>query len=55
MNEAGTTVLVVEQNATLALDAAQHAFLLEAGRVVLGGEAAELRADDAVDARYLGY
>ncbi len=55
MNDAGTTIVVVEQNASLALGAAQHAFLLEAGRVVLGGGAAELQADDAVRRSYLGY
>jgi branched-chain amino acid transport system ATP-binding protein len=55
MNETGTTVVVVEQNAVLALDAAQHAYLLEAGRVVLGGASTDLRADDAVRRSYLGY
>ena len=37
MNEGGTTIVVVEQNATLALRAAKHAYVLETGRVVLGG------------------
>jgi len=55
MNERGTTVMVVEQNATLALDTATHAFLLETGRVVLSGPAEELRRDDAVRRSYLGY
>jgi branched-chain amino acid transport system ATP-binding protein len=55
LNESGTTVLVVEQNATLALTAAHHAFVLETGRVVLGGESASLRQDESVRRSYLGY
>jgi branched-chain amino acid transport system ATP-binding protein len=55
MNESGTTIVVVEQNATLALGAAKHAFVLEAGRVVLGGDAAELRSNESVRRSYLGY
>jgi branched-chain amino acid transport system ATP-binding protein len=51
----GVTILLVEQNARLALDLARHAYLLETGRVVLAGPAAELRADDAVRRAYLGY
>jgi branched-chain amino acid transport system ATP-binding protein len=55
MNESGTTIVVVEQNAALALGAAKHAFVLETGRVVLGGDAADLRADESVRRSYLGY
>jgi branched-chain amino acid transport system ATP-binding protein len=55
MNESGTTIVVVEQNATLALAAAQHAYVLETGRVVLGGDAAELRKNESVRRSYLGY
>ncbi len=55
MNESGTTIVVVEQNATLALRAAKHAFLLEAGRVVLGGVASDLQANESVRRSYLGY
>jgi branched-chain amino acid transport system ATP-binding protein len=55
MNEGGTTIVVVEQNAALALAAAKHAFVLETGRVVLGGEAAAMRADESVRRSYLGY
>ena len=55
MNENGTTIVVVEQNATLALGAAKHAFVLETGRVVLGGDAADLRANESVRRSYLGY
>ncbi len=53
--EAGVAVLLVEQNAALALDLADHACLLETGRVVLQGEAAALRRDAAVRRAYLGY
>jgi len=55
MNESGTTVVVVEQNATMALQAAQHAFVLETGRVVLSGKAADLQRDASVRRSYLGY
>jgi branched-chain amino acid transport system ATP-binding protein len=55
MNDSGTTIVVVEQNAALALAAAQHAYVLETGRVVLGGVASDLRQNDAVRQSYLGY
>jgi branched-chain amino acid transport system ATP-binding protein len=55
LNESGTTILVVEQNASLALAAARHAFVLETGRVVLAGESASLREDESVRRSYLGY
>ena len=51
----GLTVLVVEQNAHLALQAAQSGYVLEAGHVVLSGTSDELQADDAIRASYLGY
>jgi branched-chain amino acid transport system ATP-binding protein len=51
----GLSVLVVEQNAQLALQAAQAGYVLEAGRVVLSGASEELRADDSVRRSYLGY
>ena len=53
--EFGTTMLVVEQNANLALGIADHAYVIEAGRIVLSGTAEELQSDDAVRAAYLGY
>jgi branched-chain amino acid transport system ATP-binding protein len=53
--EEGVGVLLVEQNAGLALDLADHAYLLETGRVVQAGPAAELRRNDAVRRAYLGY
>jgi branched-chain amino acid transport system ATP-binding protein len=55
MNDSGTTIVVVEQNAALALAAAQHAYVLETGRVVLGGVASDLRQNDTVRQSYLGY
>jgi branched-chain amino acid transport system ATP-binding protein len=51
----GLTVLVVEQNAHLALQAANAGYVLEAGRVALAGTSDELRADDSVRRSYLGY
>ena len=51
----GLTVLVVEQNANLALASAHRAFVLETGRVVVEGETAELREHPAVRKSYLGY
>jgi branched-chain amino acid transport system ATP-binding protein len=55
LHESGTTIVVVEQNATLALSHAQHAFVLETGRVVLGGPAADLQKNESVRRSYLGY
>ena len=51
----GTAMLVVEQNASMALDLANHAYLIETGRVVLSGTAQEIKTNDAVRASYLGY
>ncbi|MGD0720626.1 MAG: ABC transporter ATP-binding protein [Roseiarcus sp.] len=53
--EDGVSMLIVEQNASLALDLADHAFLIETGRVAIGGPAAAIRADDSVRRSYLGY
>jgi branched-chain amino acid transport system ATP-binding protein len=53
--ELGLTVLVVEQNASLALQAASRACLLEVGRIVLEGDTAALRADESIRRSYLGY
>jgi branched-chain amino acid transport system ATP-binding protein len=50
----GTTVLMVEQNAYLALRMADRAYVLETGRIVLAGAAADLMADDHVRRAYLG-
>ncbi len=51
----GVTVLLVEQNANLALDIADHAYVLEAGEIVTSGPAATIRADEGVRRAYLGY
>ena len=51
----GVTMFIVEQNANLALDIADRAYVLEAGRIVLSGSAAELRSNDAVRRAYLGF
>ena len=50
----GLTVLVVEQDARIALDAAETAYVLEVGIVALSGTSAELRGDEAVRRSYLG-
>jgi branched-chain amino acid transport system ATP-binding protein len=47
-------VLIVEQDVLVALDAADRGYVLENGRVVLGGPAAELRIDPGVRRAYLG-
>jgi branched-chain amino acid transport system ATP-binding protein len=49
------SMLLVEQNAAMALDLADHAYLMETGRVVLAGKSVELKANDAVRKSYLGY
>ena len=49
------SMLLVEQNAAMALDLADHAYLIETGRVVLQGTAKELKSNDAVRRSYLGY
>ena len=51
----GTSMLLVEQNASIALELADHAYLLETGRVVMGGEASLLRDDEDIRRSYLGY
>jgi branched-chain amino acid transport system ATP-binding protein len=51
----GVAVLVVEQNAAVALTAAQRGYVLETGRVAVAGSAAELKSNTAVRTAYLGY
>jgi branched-chain amino acid transport system ATP-binding protein len=53
--DSGVGILLVEQNANLALDLADHAYLLETGRIVISGPAAEIRRDEAIRRSYLGY
>jgi branched-chain amino acid transport system ATP-binding protein len=53
-NEMGTTVLLVEQNASMALSVADRGYVLETGRVVKTGKGSELLVDDDVRKAYLG-
>ena len=53
--EEQVSVLLVEQNASLALNLADHAYLMETGNMVMSGPAAELRQNDAIRRAYLGY
>ena len=52
--EEGVSILLVEQNAKLALELASTAYLIETGRIVLSGPSAEIRSNDAVRRAYLG-
>ena len=54
INKAGTTVLLVEQNANMALSIANRAYVLETGRITLSGDAKELAASEDVRKAYLG-
>ncbi|MDQ0913903.1 ABC transporter ATP-binding protein [Paenibacillus sp. V4I5] len=54
INRTGTTVLLVEQNANMALSIAHRAYVIETGKVVISGTAAELQASDQVKQAYLG-
>jgi branched-chain amino acid transport system ATP-binding protein len=54
-DDEGLTVLVVEQNATIALDTAQRAYVLEVGEVAVAGESDELKRHEGVRKSYLGY
>jgi branched-chain amino acid transport system ATP-binding protein len=51
----GVSLLLVEQNAALALDLADHAYLLETGRIVFSGAASDIRRDEKIRRSYLGY
>ena len=53
--EAKVSMLLVEQNAALALDLADHAYVLETGRVVMSGAASDVKSDVAIRKSYLGY
>lgn len=52
--EEGVSLLLVEQNAKIALEVSDHAFLLENGRIVAGGSAAEMSSNQAIRRSYLG-
>jgi branched-chain amino acid transport system ATP-binding protein len=54
INKTGTTILLVEQNAHMALSIAHKAYVLETGRITLSGDAKELAASDHVKKAYLG-
>ena len=54
-DEEGLTVLVVEQNANIALDVSRRAYVLEVGRVAVEGESRELREHEGIRRSYLGY
>ena len=54
INSEGTTILLVEQNANMALEVAHHAYVLEVGAVVMNGDAKELAKSDEVKKAYLG-
>ena len=54
INKTGTTVLLVEQNANMALSIAHRAYVLETGRITLSGDAKELAASEEVRKAYLG-
>ena len=50
----GVTILLVEQNANLALEVSSHAYVLETGRIAMQGESKQLRTDPRLKATYLG-
>ncbi|USK58914.1 ABC transporter ATP-binding protein [Peribacillus asahii] len=54
INKGGTTILLVEQNANLALSIADRAYVVETGSIVLSGEAEELTASEEIKKAYLG-
>ncbi|GEK33670.1 ABC transporter ATP-binding protein [Kurthia sibirica] len=54
INATGTTILLVEQNANMALSIADRAYVIETGKVVLSGRASELQKSDEIRAAYLG-
>lgn len=54
INEAGTSILLIEQNAYLALNTASRAYVLETGRITISGPAQDLLSDDRVREAYLG-
>jgi branched-chain amino acid transport system ATP-binding protein len=53
--ETGLTILLVEQNANLALDVSSYAYVLETGKILMEGPSAQLKADPKVQESYLGY
>ncbi|MDE7034102.1 MAG: ABC transporter ATP-binding protein, partial [Mucispirillum sp.] len=55
INEQGTTVLLVEQNATLALSIAHRGYVMETGNIVMEDKASNLMDNESVKAAYLGF
>ena len=53
--EAGVSILLVEQNASLALEFAEQAYLLETGHIVISGRASDISKDEGIRRSYLGY
>ncbi len=54
-DEAKVSMLLVEQNASLALNLADHAYVLETGRIVMSGTSATIKSDEQIRKSYLGY
>lgn len=54
LNQAGMTILLVEQNAKMALSIAHRAYVLETGKIVMSGPAKDMMEDDKVRKAYLG-
>ena len=54
INKTGTTILLVEQNANLALSIADRAYVVKTGRIVLSGKSEELTASEEIKNAYLG-
>ena len=54
INQEGTTILLVEQNANMALSVANRGYVIETGKVVLSGTADELQASEEIKNAYLG-
>ena len=55
LRQTGVTILLVEQNASLALEISERAYLLETGRIVMSGASAEIAKDEGLRRSYLGY
>ena len=54
INKDGVTILLVEQNAKMALELANRAYVMETGRIVMSGDASELAQNDRISDAYLG-
>lgn len=54
INSTGTTIMLVEQNANMALSISQRAYVIETGRIILSGSADELRSSEQIKSAYLG-